>query len=117
MPVALRPVLHWTLDEAADAGLLRAIIITNPHKPMLEAVARNYQGPLELDPAGREGRVARHVRGRHRTPEIDEVLVLTRRGADGMGIDTMAMDLGLVAAYAVVVVSLSYVLLDLIWKD
>jgi UTP-glucose-1-phosphate uridylyltransferase len=49
LPVALRPVLHWTLDEAADAGLLRAIIITNPHKPMLEAVARGYAGPLELE--------------------------------------------------------------------
>jgi UTP--glucose-1-phosphate uridylyltransferase len=47
--VGLKPVLYWTLDEAADAGLLRAIIITNPHKPMLEAVARNYQGPLELE--------------------------------------------------------------------
>jgi len=49
LPVGLKPVLHWTLDEAADAGLLRAIIITNPHKPMLEAVARGYQGPLELE--------------------------------------------------------------------
>src|SRR4051812_34783351 len=49
LPVGLKPVLYWTLDEAADAGLLRAIIITNPHKPMLEAVARNYLGPLELE--------------------------------------------------------------------
>jgi UTP--glucose-1-phosphate uridylyltransferase len=49
LPVGLKPVLYWTLDEAADAGLLRAIIIINPHKPMLEAVARNYQGPLELE--------------------------------------------------------------------
>jgi UTP-glucose-1-phosphate uridylyltransferase len=49
LPVGLKPVLYWTLDEAADAGLLRVIIITNPHKPMLEAVARNYQGPLELE--------------------------------------------------------------------
>ena len=49
LPVGLRPILHWTLDEAADAGLLRAIIITNPHKPLLEAVARNYEGPLELE--------------------------------------------------------------------
>jgi UTP-glucose-1-phosphate uridylyltransferase len=49
LPVGLKPVLYWTLDEAAGAGLLRAIIITNPHKPMLEAVARNYQGPLELE--------------------------------------------------------------------
>jgi UTP-glucose-1-phosphate uridylyltransferase len=49
LPVGLKPVLYWTLDEAADAGLLRAIIITNPHKPMLEAVARNYQGLLELE--------------------------------------------------------------------
>jgi UTP--glucose-1-phosphate uridylyltransferase len=49
LPVALRPVLHWTLDEAAEAGLLRAIIITNPHKPQLEAVARSYPGPLDLE--------------------------------------------------------------------
>jgi UTP-glucose-1-phosphate uridylyltransferase len=49
LPVGLKPVLYWSLDEAAGAGLLRAIIITNPHKPMLEAVARNYQGPLELE--------------------------------------------------------------------
>ena len=49
LPVALRPVLHWALDEAADAGLLRAIIITNPHKPVLEAIARSYPGPLDLE--------------------------------------------------------------------
>jgi UTP-glucose-1-phosphate uridylyltransferase len=49
LPVGLKPVLYWTLDEAADAGLLRALIVTNPHKPMLETVARNYQGPLELE--------------------------------------------------------------------
>ncbi|MBA3346135.1 MAG: NTP transferase domain-containing protein [Gemmatimonadales bacterium] len=49
LPVSLRPVLHWALDEAADAGLLRAIIVTNPHKPVLEAVARSYPGPLELE--------------------------------------------------------------------
>ncbi|HEY7479368.1 MAG TPA: sugar phosphate nucleotidyltransferase [Gemmatimonadales bacterium] len=49
LPVALRPVLHWTLDEAAEAGLLRAIIVTNPHKPLLEAVARSYPGPLDLE--------------------------------------------------------------------
>ena len=49
LPVALRPVLHWALDEAADAGLLRAIINTNPHKPVLEAVARSYPGPLDLE--------------------------------------------------------------------
>jgi UTP-glucose-1-phosphate uridylyltransferase len=49
LPVGLKPVLYWTLDEAAAAGLLRAIIITNPHKPVLETVARNYPGPLELE--------------------------------------------------------------------
>jgi UTP-glucose-1-phosphate uridylyltransferase len=49
LPVALKPVLYWTLDEAADAGLTRAIIITNPLKPMLEAAARHYQGALELE--------------------------------------------------------------------
>jgi UTP--glucose-1-phosphate uridylyltransferase len=49
LPVALRPALHWAFDEAAGAGLLRVIVITNPHKPMLEAVARSYPGPLELE--------------------------------------------------------------------
>ena len=49
LPIALRPVLHWTLDEAAGAGLLRAIVVTNPHKPLLEVVARSYQGPLDLE--------------------------------------------------------------------
>jgi UTP-glucose-1-phosphate uridylyltransferase len=49
LPVGLRPILHWTLDEAADAGLLRAIVVTNPHKPVLEAAARSYEGPLELE--------------------------------------------------------------------
>jgi UTP--glucose-1-phosphate uridylyltransferase len=49
LPVALRPVLHWALDEAAGAGLLRVIVVTNPHKPMLEAVARSYTGPLDLE--------------------------------------------------------------------
>jgi UTP--glucose-1-phosphate uridylyltransferase len=49
LPVGLKPILHWALDEAADAGLLRAIIVTNPHKPMLETAARNYPGPLELE--------------------------------------------------------------------
>ncbi|MFL5516109.1 MAG: sugar phosphate nucleotidyltransferase [Gemmatimonadales bacterium] len=49
LPVGLKPILYWALDEAADAGLLRAVIVTNPHKPMLEAAARNYPGPLELE--------------------------------------------------------------------
>jgi UTP--glucose-1-phosphate uridylyltransferase len=49
LPVGLKPILYWALDEACDAGLLRAIIVTNPHKPMLEAAARNYPGPLELE--------------------------------------------------------------------
>jgi UTP--glucose-1-phosphate uridylyltransferase len=49
LPVGLKPILYWALDEAADAGLLRAIIVTNPHKPILEVAARNYPGPLELE--------------------------------------------------------------------
>lgn len=49
LPVALKPLLHWTLDEIADAGMLHAIIITNPARPTVEAVARNWQGPLELE--------------------------------------------------------------------
>lgn len=49
LPVALRPILYWALDEAAEAGLMRAIIVTNPHKPILETAARGYEGPLELE--------------------------------------------------------------------
>ena len=49
LPVALKPLLHWTLDEIADAGLLHAIVVTNPARPTVEAVARNWQGPLELE--------------------------------------------------------------------
>jgi len=49
LPIGLRPILHWVLDEAAEAGILRVIIVTNPHKPILETVARNYAGPLELE--------------------------------------------------------------------
>jgi UTP--glucose-1-phosphate uridylyltransferase len=49
LPVALKPLLHWTLDEVADAGLLHAIIVINPARPTVETVARNWQGPLELE--------------------------------------------------------------------
>jgi UTP--glucose-1-phosphate uridylyltransferase len=49
LPVALKPLLYWALDECADAGLLRVIIVTNPHRPMIEAAARHWQGPLELE--------------------------------------------------------------------
>ena len=49
LPVGLRPVLYWALDEIAGAGLLRAIVVTSPLKPALEAAARTYPGPLELE--------------------------------------------------------------------
>jgi glucose-1-phosphate thymidylyltransferase len=49
LPVGLRPVLYWTLDEIADAGLQRAIVVTTPLKPALEAAARTYPGPIELE--------------------------------------------------------------------
>ena len=47
--MGLRPVLYWTLDEIAGAGLMRAILVTSPLKPALEAAARTYPGPLELE--------------------------------------------------------------------
>ncbi|MGH7628651.1 MAG: sugar phosphate nucleotidyltransferase [Gemmatimonadales bacterium] len=40
LPVRLRPVLDWTLDEIADAGLVRAILITRPLRPALENPTR-----------------------------------------------------------------------------
>src|SRR5918992_1785164 len=46
LPVGLRPLLFWTLDEAAAAGLRRAIIVTNPEKPVLETAARAYPDAL-----------------------------------------------------------------------
>lgn len=49
LPVALKPLLHWTLDEIAGAGLLRAIIVLNPLRPTVEAVARAWEGNLELE--------------------------------------------------------------------
>jgi UTP-glucose-1-phosphate uridylyltransferase len=49
LPVGLKPALYWALDEAASAGLLRVILIVTPHKPVIEAAARQYQGPLELE--------------------------------------------------------------------
>ena len=34
---------------STEAGLLRAIVITSPQKPLLEAVARGYSGPVDLE--------------------------------------------------------------------
>jgi UTP-glucose-1-phosphate uridylyltransferase len=49
LPVRLVPLLHWTLDEAAAAGLRRAIIVVNPARPIIEEAARDYRGAaLEL---------------------------------------------------------------------
>ena len=49
LPVKLIPLLFWTLDEAVAAGLQRAIIVTNPEKPLVEAAARDYQGALTIE--------------------------------------------------------------------
>ncbi|MCU0621840.1 MAG: sugar phosphate nucleotidyltransferase [Gemmatimonadales bacterium] len=49
LPVGLKPLLYWALDEAAGAGLLRVVMVVNPHKPIVEAAARQYQGPLDLE--------------------------------------------------------------------
>lgn len=49
LSVGLRPLLYWALDEIADAGLQRAIVITSPLKAAVEAAARTYPGPLELE--------------------------------------------------------------------
>ncbi len=49
LPIGLKPALYWALDEAASAGLMRVIMVVTPHKPIIEAAARQYQGPLELE--------------------------------------------------------------------
>lgn len=49
LPVALTPLIHWTLAEAAGAGLRRAIVITNPAKPILGEVARGFSGTRALE--------------------------------------------------------------------
>jgi UTP-glucose-1-phosphate uridylyltransferase len=49
LPIGLKPALYWALDEAASAGLLRVILVVTAHKPVIEAAARQYQGPLELE--------------------------------------------------------------------
>ncbi|HET7789252.1 MAG TPA: sugar phosphate nucleotidyltransferase [Gemmatimonadales bacterium] len=35
LPVAGKPLLQWTLEEAAAAGLRRAVVVTSPDKPQL----------------------------------------------------------------------------------
>jgi UTP--glucose-1-phosphate uridylyltransferase len=35
LPVAGKPLLQWTLDEAAAAGIERAVIVTSPGKPQI----------------------------------------------------------------------------------
>jgi UTP--glucose-1-phosphate uridylyltransferase len=42
LPVGLAPLIHWALMEAADAGLTRAIVVTNPAKPILGEVALGF---------------------------------------------------------------------------
>jgi UTP--glucose-1-phosphate uridylyltransferase len=42
LPVGLTPLIHWTLSEVAGAGLSRAIVVTNPAKPILGEVARDF---------------------------------------------------------------------------
>lgn len=50
LPVSLVPLIHWTLAEAAGAGLARAIVVTNPAKPILGEVARQFRRPgFEVD--------------------------------------------------------------------
>jgi UTP--glucose-1-phosphate uridylyltransferase len=45
LPVSLTPLIHWALREAAEAGLSRAIVVTNPAKPILGEVALGFAGP------------------------------------------------------------------------
>lgn len=49
LPVALRPLLFWTLDEAVAAGLRRAIIVTSPDKPLVQAAAAAYDGSIVVE--------------------------------------------------------------------
>jgi UTP--glucose-1-phosphate uridylyltransferase len=37
LPVAGKPLLHWTLQEAAAAGIDRAVVVTGPTKPEIAA--------------------------------------------------------------------------------
>ena len=48
LPVSLSPLIHWALAEVAGAGLSRAIVVTNPGKPILGEVARDFAGPPGL---------------------------------------------------------------------
>lgn len=45
LPVSLVPLIHWTLAEAADAGVRRAVVVINPSKPILGEVARGFERP------------------------------------------------------------------------
>jgi UTP-glucose-1-phosphate uridylyltransferase len=57
-PVGLRPVLYWTRDEIADAGLQRAVLIPSPAKPALEAATNGQRA------TGRSGARPATVRDR-----------------------------------------------------
>jgi UTP-glucose-1-phosphate uridylyltransferase len=48
LPVGLTPLIHWTLAEAAEAGLTRAIVVTNPAKPILGDVVLDFRSRSEL---------------------------------------------------------------------
>ena len=48
LPVALTPLIHWALFEASSAGLARAIVVTNPAKPILGDVARDFMVHSDL---------------------------------------------------------------------
>ncbi len=49
LPVALTPLIHWALSEVAEAGLTRAIIVTNPAKPILGQVAKEFEARSSLE--------------------------------------------------------------------
>ena len=49
LPVALIPLIHWALSEVAEAGLTRAIVVTNPAKPILGQVAREFKARSRLE--------------------------------------------------------------------
>lgn len=49
LPVSLIPLIHWTLAEVSEAGLARAIVVTNPAKPILAQVAKEFTARTRLE--------------------------------------------------------------------
>ena len=48
LPVGGKPLLQWALEEAADAGLARAVVVTSPEKPRIAEFLAAHAPPARI---------------------------------------------------------------------